>query len=145
MKVLNMIQQGDVWIEKIDTFVGVPYKIWIEKKVDTLIGVPYKIKNQYVDWIDKTIDDLTEPRLNEKAPVENAILAAGEVTGHHHRLLTENPAIKINMDLGIFELMEKAVLSHEEHLPLELEPGLYRFGIIHEWDYDKQEKRYVWD
>lgn len=139
MKILKQIQQGDVWIEKVDNFIG------------------FEISKP-TSWGGRTTSKATEAesqfiigQLRGLKATNNFILAAGEATGHHHRLITadgvlkcEKP-IKVDMDRGIFELMEKAILSHEEHLPLELEPGFYRFGIINEYDYDAKETRKVWD
>lgn len=138
MKILKQIQQGDVWIEK----------------VDTIVGSIVSTKNNWGStWgsvlrLDQLSNYLTD--LNEKATFTH-ILAAGEATGHHHRLVladgsleSEKP-IKVDMDNGIFELMAKAILTHEEHKPLELDPGFYRFGIINEYDYESRRTRKVWD
>lgn len=142
MNILKQIQQGDVWIEKVDSF---------EK---------LRVQDSERSWVSRNLSageaNALLLKLRDKG-VSEAILAAGEVTGHHHRLkvnlndqegdstvISEQP-IKVDMDLGIFELMEKAILVHEEHKPIDLEPGLYRFGIINEYDYESQQARRVWD
>lgn len=137
MKILKQIQQGDVWIEKVENFIGMEYgaQRWDMKRVD--VGMDITIKNQ----------------LGEAEGHTEFILAAGEATGHHHRLkvnadgdtIVSDRPIKVDMDKGIFELIEKAILVHEEHMPIELDPGLYRFGIINEYDYEAKQDRRVWD
>ncbi|HEY9044755.1 MAG TPA: hypothetical protein VIN08_02620 [Ohtaekwangia sp.] len=59
--------------------------------------------------------------------VSHLVLETGEVTGHAHRLkgqveiLTENPLSK---EL-VFRVVDKAVLSHEEHDHIVLGAGIY--------------------
>ena len=128
MKVLAQIQQGDVWIEKVSDLSG-----------HTLRENPTMANN----WSSTII--LSEGRamgivgeLRSKIAEKNHTIALGEATGHHHQLVAEKEAIVVDMDKGIFELMEQAILTHEEHKPISLEPGLYRFGIINEYDYDSK-------
>jgi len=136
MNILKQIQQGDVWIEKVDNFVGHTY-------IGEVINYGFRSN------VTVTIDPAAESSLRmqfESRPAEKAhTIALGEATGHHHQLVADREAVKVDMDKGIFELMEKAILTHEEHLPIELEPGLYRFGIINEYDYESRENRRVWD
>ena len=133
MNILKQIQQGDVWIEKVDNFVG-----------HTI-----RVQAQWGGTEQKTIDPATDVGIGltfAGMPAEKThTIALGEATGHHHQLVAEREAVKVDMDKGIFELMEKAILTHEEHLPIELEPGLYRFGIINEYDYESKQSRRVWD
>ena len=118
MNILKQIQQGDVWIEKVDNFVGHTLERtnrWGGKEnevVDTGENIAF-------------INILT--LMN---PAKAYTIALGEATGHHHQLVAEREAVKVDMDRGIFELMEKAILTHEEHNPIELEAGLYRFGTV---------------
>jgi len=143
MNVLKQIQQGDVWIEKVDDFIG----------HTTRQSTQFGFRDVTVD---ATGNEVLRRKLDNTQIRSEHILAAGEATGHHHRLVVDlktdditvavRPAgIKVDMDNGIFELMEKAILNHEEHLPLELEPGLYRFGIIQEYDYEAKQNRRVYD
>lgn len=136
MQILKQVQQGDVWIEKVDSFVGMEYgaQRWDRKRVD--VGMDIAIKHELA-----------------KSGGNEFILAAGEATGHHHRLkvnardeyVVSDKPIRVDMDKGIFELIEKAILVHEEHNPIELDPGFYRFGIINEYDYEAKQDRRVWD
>lgn len=136
MQILKQIQQGDVWIEKVDNFIGMEYgkSRWDRKVVD--VGKEIYLKAELANL-----------------GADEFILAAGEATGHHHRLkvnsegdtIVSDKPIRVDMDKGIFELIEKAILVHEEHNPIDLEPGLYRFGIINEYDYEAKQDRRVWD
>lgn len=56
------------------------------------------------------------------------IVAAGEATGHHHRIQTDR--VQMYRDTGQFFVEVKnpegAELTHEEHETLEIPPGKYR-------------------
>lgn len=130
MKVLKQIQQGDVWIEQIDSLEGLEFRDKQFRQIS-----PEAVRSA----------------LSLSTPLSKHTLAYGEATGHHHSLVIDesavsNPqAIQVMMDEGIFQLMEQAILTHDEHKPLVLEPGLYRFGIINEYDYESKQNRRVWD
>jgi hypothetical protein len=63
----------------------------------------------------------------ESTPVEEPIvLAEGELTGHAHRI--ENTASARRYVLGeqtYIEVIEPVALTHETHLSLMVEPGIY--------------------
>jgi hypothetical protein len=70
-------------------------------------------------------------------PTGRIILAAGEVTGHHHAI-TLDPGIRIDSyekDGKIYLHIEggDAVLSHEEHGCITLPPGDYQSWIQKEY------------
>jgi hypothetical protein len=66
----------------------------------------------------------------------SAVIAAGEATGHHHRLFGtfnwyRDDALARDIPDGLYighvqVLRPAAQLTHEEHTPIELEQGLYR-------------------
>jgi hypothetical protein len=74
------------------------------------------------------------------------ILAYGEVTGHHHAFhkgkvkMFKNPETQATY-IEVAEAM--AALTHEEHGPIELEPGFYKVDIQRE--YSPEEIRTVAD
>jgi hypothetical protein len=72
------------------------------------------------------------------------ILARGEVTGHHHSVATEAAALSLDeggvMFLTVEELTE---VVHQEHAPIQLEPGTYR--VLRQREYSPQEIRSVAD
>lgn len=136
MNILKQIQQGDVWIEKVDNLTG---------HVIATKTLNYGFQSTQMVTIDYGMNEHVQQQLRSKPAEAAHTIALGEATGHHHQLVAEKEVIHVDMDKGIFELIEKAILTHEEHLPIELEPGLYRFGIINEYDYESQQNRRVWD
>lgn len=62
-------------------------------------------------------------------PVNKLVLAYGEVTGHAHRLAGEVNIAANAPEAGIepvlFEVINKAVLTHEEHDTIVLNKGVY--------------------
>ncbi|HUV84611.1 MAG TPA: hypothetical protein VMV86_02830 [Methanosarcinales archaeon] len=121
MKVLKQFQQGDVWIEQVDNLEG--YRSTKDNS-----------------WNPKPIEVLFKPMKETEH-----ILAYGEATGHSHKLVEEATGIEVAFDEPVFRLMEQAVLQHQGHNPITLEPGIYRFGQIFEYDYESQENRYIAD
>ena len=81
-------------------------------------------------------------------PVEDngtIVLAYGEATGHHHAI--RNGKAKMYTDLetlaSYIEVAEAmALLEHEEHATIILEPGIYRVGLQREY-HPKEIKRVV--
>src|SRR5690348_15334354 len=74
------------------------------------------------------------------------ILALGEATGHHHSIATKSASLFKDDEtkatyVEIAEAM--ALLEHQEHAPIQLEPGIYRVGLQRE--YHPQEIRRVQD
>ncbi|MEO1653187.1 MAG: hypothetical protein AAFU64_06560 [Bacteroidota bacterium] len=68
-------------------------------------------------------EGISEPQ----KPVQQIILAWGEVTGHAHRL--QGDLLMLDQENSeeefLFRVRQKARLSHEEHETIVLEPGLY--------------------
>lgn len=79
------------------------------------------------------------------------VLAYGEITGHRHLLVEDEPATKIEiLDVGggrkILKIMDgKAKLSHEEHKTITIQPGFYIIQNEREYDYFKEQTRKVLD
>lgn len=74
------------------------------------------------------------------------VLAYGEATGHHHAI--KKGKVRLYKDpktqASYVEVAEAiAALTHEEHKPILLEPGVYKVGIQRE--YSPQEIRRVAD
>lgn len=79
---------------------------------------------------------------------ESVTLAYGEVTGHAHVLTAPRLKARINKTQGrlvaeVVSLMERGLLRHEEHNPIELPPGDY--AIIRQREYTPEELRNVAD
>ena len=60
--------------------------------------------------------------------VPGTVLARGELTGHSHRIAEgDGRASLLRAGADLFLRVERtATLVHDEHRPIELEPGLYR-------------------
>jgi hypothetical protein len=74
------------------------------------------------------------------------VLAEGEVTGHCHKIskglaeLFENGSTKyLNVK------SDTAELTHEEHKKIIIPKGIYRVGIVKEYDHFLEESRNVMD
>jgi hypothetical protein len=69
---------------------------------------------------------------------EGVVVAAGEVTGHHHRIRTDR--VQMYRRSGEFFLKvanpKGAQLTHEEHETLDVPPGKYR--VDHQREYKPQ-------
>lgn len=65
------------------------------------------------------------------------VLALGEHTGHKHQIAVEEGTLDIYKDTdgSIFLVIDgKAILTHEEHKPVEFETGTYKMMIEREYD-----------
>lgn len=95
---------------------------------------------------------------SEAKPLPGKVLQLGEVTGHKHQFAkTDNVEIyvdakfagaenSITPDEGKFIVVgEYAYLTHEEHKPVGVEPGVYQVDIVREFDYDAMEAKRVVD
>lgn len=79
---------------------------------------------------------LAEPLDNfHQVKLPHLVLAEGEVTGHKHQI-TEGQAELIKKDKVLFlrVLSETAVLSHEEHQPIQIPQGTWMVRIQREYD-----------
>lgn len=76
--------------------------------------------------------------------IKGATLAYGEVTGHHHTLYRAEPQTKIELFEGksneflkeVFAYVQggRAILKHQEHTPIVLEPAVHVVRIEKELD-----------
>ena len=76
-------------------------------------------------------------------------LAYGEKTGHRHLITVENPS-----DMRLFQalngqvfldILSSATITHEEHLPITLQPGKYLVEKEREYDWFQKTARKVID
>jgi hypothetical protein len=73
------------------------------------------------------------------------VLAEGESTGHAH-VIEENDSELIQIgEQIILNLQKQATITHEEHKPITLQPGIWEVGRVQEYDYFSQMKRDVQD
>lgn len=75
------------------------------------------------DVLIETVDAIPEGAERRESP----ILVYGEATGHAHRLetLARAEVWEVNGQLYL-KVTDPTRLLHDEHLPIELQPGLYR-------------------
>jgi hypothetical protein len=95
---------------------------------------------------------IPESRLPEAAvPVARdargaLVLALGEATGHAHAVRAGDAdllADSAELDRRFLRIVSDAVLTHEEHDPIPLPPGLYQ--VVRQREYEPGESRMVDD
>lgn len=77
-------------------------------------------------------------------------VAEGEATGHHHTLDLEHPDVCLMSapDGRVFVVNggeADAVLTHQEHKPVAIPPGVFEFGQVREKDWFQDMVRAVRD
>jgi hypothetical protein len=78
------------------------------------------------------------PEGTKRVPPKNGrvILAEGEAHGHAHAIEQIDDCELYEKDGTLYLSIKKPVtLTHEEHLPQTLEPGIIEVGIVVEYDY----------
>jgi len=84
--------------------------------------------------------------IDESKKLNHLVLAEGEATGHMHKVtnglaeLFETGSTKY-----LKVLSEEATITHEEHKPITIPKGLYKIGIVREYDHFLEESRNVAD
>lgn len=93
------------------------------------------------------IDALPKGLQPKSASARGYVIAEGEVTGHAHTLAPDAVEAMFVDDAGVIyaQLKQQVDLLHEEHHPVTLPPGLYRFGVVQEYDHFTEEARQVAD
>jgi hypothetical protein len=71
------------------------------------------------------------------------VLAYGEATGHAHRLAAQTAVLHTLGDNRYLEVKEPTDLTHEEHSPLNLVPGIYK--VVRQREYSPQRIQHVAD
>jgi len=74
------------------------------------------------------------------------VLALGEATGHAHAVRAGDAdllADTAELDRRFLRIVSEAVLTHEEHDPIPLPPGLYQ--VVRQREYERGESRIVDD
>lgn len=70
------------------------------------------------------------------------VLAEGENTGHAHAIAPQAGVRLYSLDEILYlvnETDEAITVTHEEHKPVQVPPGVYKIGIVREYDYLAQE------
>lgn len=82
-----------------------------------------------------------------KPAARGFVIAEGEATGHAHTIATDAVEAMAVDEAGIIyaQIAKQVDLLHEEHNPVSLDPGIYRFGRVQEYDHFSEEARQVVD
>jgi len=75
---------------------------------------------------------------------KRCVLAHGE-SGHSHVVESEDAELIQIGERMLLKLETRAVVKHEEHGAITLEPGLYEIGRVNEYDYFAEMTRKVID
>ena len=75
----------------------------------------------------------------------HCVLAEGEHTGHAHTINNEDAELIRIGERMLLRLGSVATLTHQEHGPIILDPGIYEVGRISEYDYFAEMTRSVAD
>lgn len=96
-------------------------------------------------------------------PIKGKTVAYGEATGHNHTFYDDTTCLAEKFDhttgagskhvnlyedenKNIFaEIIKPVFLRHQEHKPIEFKPGVYRIGIVREYDHVEKLSRKVVD
>lgn len=73
------------------------------------------------------------------------VLAEGEHTGHAHILEEEEAELIQIGEQMLLKLGKAATVTHQEHGPVTLEPGIWEVGRVQEYDYLSKMVRPVQD
>lgn len=95
--------------------------------------------------------------------IKGKTVAYGEVTGHNHTFYDDTICLADKFDhttgagsknVNLFEdsmkniyaeILAPVYLRHQEHNPIEFKPGVYRIGIVREYDHVAKVSRKVVD
>jgi len=80
-----------------------------------------------------------------KKKLHKSILAEGEITGHHHKLIKEIDVLENEDGSREFSLKEPTDLVHEEHKKITLPTGYFESDRVQEYDHFTEEARRVQD
>lgn len=73
------------------------------------------------------------------------VLAEGEHTGHAH-VIEDSEAELIQIgERMLLKLTKAATVTHQEHKPITLSPGIWEIGRIQEYDWFRKMQRQVMD
>lgn len=95
--------------------------------------------------------------------IKGATVAFGEVSGHNHTFYDSETCVAEKFDhrsdkgsknVSLYEdqnkyiwaeILKPVYLKHQEHKPIQFKPGVYRIGIVREYDHTEKLVRKVVD
>jgi hypothetical protein len=105
-----------------------------------------KLKAQQGDVILRKVNSLPSGVVKQLKPsTRGFVLAEGEHTGHAHVVESDDAELVQIGDKMLLNLTKAATVTHEEHKPIRLAPGLWEIGRVQEYDYLSQMARNVAD
>lgn len=106
------------------------------------------MQNQQGDVTFEKVGEVPKEAKLGKAKQRGFVLMEGEVTGHAHCIAETDPSIceLYEKDGQLFVKAHKpVVVTHEEHNPMTLDPGIWKIGQVKEFDYLQNMVRSVID
>jgi hypothetical protein len=76
---------------------------------------------------------------------KRCVLAEGEVTGHCHAVEQSDAELIQIGERMLLKLEREATVTHQEHNPITLSPGIWEIGRVQEYDYFSKMARPVQD
>lgn len=94
-------------------------------------------------------EDQLPPGFEQMEKIKDNCIAYGEATGHAHELIGQPEDFDLRRDVKnkveYLKVHNVIFLKHQEHAPVELKPGNYRFGRQLEYDPFEKHVRQVVD
>lgn len=101
---------------------------------------------QQGDVLIKAVSEIpkTATKINPKE--RGYVLAEGEFTGHAHTIADTQSVEMFKTDEQVYlSVLKEITVTHEEHKPVTVEPGVYTIGIVQEYDHFAEEAKNVQD
>lgn len=73
------------------------------------------------------------------------VLAEGEHTGHSHTIEDDDAELIQIGERMLLKLTKQATVTHQEHGPITMEPGIWEIGRVKEYDWFQKMERQVMD
>jgi hypothetical protein len=108
----------------------------------------FKVNNNQIQHGDVLISKVNKlPDGAQKVSRKKGVIVVmdGEVTGHRHTIADKGAVMyEIKEDLYL-KVTEPITITHDEHKPLPIPPGIYQIGKVREYDYYSEMERKVID
>ena len=105
-------------------------------------------QNQQGDVLLKKVTELPKGVKEIKSDKRGVVLAEGETTGHYHGISEDGVAL-LECPKGkryVKNSNSHSVnLTHQEHKPITVDPGIWEIRIVREYDYFQEMERKVVD
>lgn len=89
---------------------------------------------QQGDVLINKIDKLPDNAIKDKIKKGKWIIAEGEATGHCHAIAEKEAIVYLKEGKKYVITKQGFNITHQEHKPITVDPGVYEIGIIREYD-----------